>query len=294
MVELRSLRYFLTVANERNITRAAKILHMTQPTLSRQMIELEKEMGTVFFIRGKRSLTLTDDGLLFKQQAEEIVELADRLEKNFLNRKDTIEGIISIGAVESVNSRVLAEYIQKFTKKYPDVRFELYSGMADYIKDKVERGILDIGLITEPVAVEKFDFVRMRQKETWGILLRKDHPLAMKKEITVEDIKELPLIMPKRPSDRNQLLNWIGCEEKHLNIPVTYDLLSNGALFVETGIGCAVCLDGTLSRHCSPDILFRTVLPENTTNSMILWKKNHLFHPATALFVQMLKEKENG
>lgn len=287
-MELRVLRYFLTAVNEGNITRAADILHVTQPTLSRQLIELENELGTTLLIRGKRSLTLTDDGMLFRQQAEEIVELADKAEQTFAGKNDAIGGVISIGATEALGGRALARYMNMFLEKYPGVRFDLYNEMADNIKDKLEKGLLDLGLLLEPVDTKKYEFLRLSQKESWGILLRKDHPLAEKEEIYVQDLREYPLMLPKRENARNEVLNWMQCEESHLNVPVNYNLLSNVALLVEAGIGCAVCLDGALSIHCSPDICFRPVFPEHTTRSVLLWKKNHLFHPAASLFIQML------
>ena len=206
-MELRVLRYFLTAVNEGNITRAADILHVTQPTLSRQLIELENELGATLLIRGKRSLTLTDDGMLFKQQAEEIVELADKAEQTFTGKNEAISGVISLGASEALGGRVLARYMKQFLKKYPDVRFDLYNEMADNIKDKLEKGLLDLGLLLEPVDTKKYEFLRLSQKESWGILLRKDHPLAKKDKIYVQDLREYPLILPKRENARNEARN---------------------------------------------------------------------------------------
>ena len=281
-MELRVLKYFLTVADEGNITRAADILHVTQPTLSRQLMELEDELGTALLIRGKRSVTLTDEGFLFKQQAEMIVELSDKLEHTFKDQKDVVCGTIRIGASEAVGCRALAAYMKEFREKYPDVQFDLYNGM--------ERGLLDLGLVLEPVDTAKFEYVRLPQKETWGLLLRKDHELAGKETINVEEIRPYPLIMPGREKAKNEVLHWMQCEERHLNIPAYYNLLSNAALLVEAGMGCAVCLDGALSIHADPDLCFRQLLPEHTTRSVILWKKNHLFSQAASLFVQTIQE----
>lgn len=283
------LRYFLTVASEGNITRAADILHVTQPTLSRQLMELEDEMGTPLLIRGKRSVTLTDEGFLFKQKAETIVELADQLEHTFTDRKDIICGTVKIGSTEAVGSRSLAAYMKDFRDKYPHVQFDLYNGMADNIKEMIEHGVLDLGLVMEPIDTAKFEYIRLPQQEVWGILVRRDHFLAKKETVTVDDIKEYPLIMPKRENALSHILNWMKCEERHLNIPAYYNLLSNAALLVEEGMGCAVCLNGALAVHASPEICFRRVLPEHTTRSVILWKKNHLFHQAASLFIQTIQ-----
>ena len=289
-MELRVLKYFLTVADEGNITRAADILHVTQPTLSRQLIELEDELGTALLIRGKRSVTLTDEGFLFKQQAEMIVELSDKLEHTFKDKEDVVCGTIRIGASEAVGCRALALYMKEFREKYPDVQFDLYNGMADNIKEMLERGLLDLGLVLEPVDTAKFEYVRLPQKETWGLLLRKDHKLAEKETLTVEETRQYPLIMPGRENAKNEVLHWMQCEERHLNIPAFYNLLSNAALLVEAGMGCAVCLDGALSIHADPSLCFRKILPEHTTRSVILWKKNHLFSQAASLFVQTIQE----
>ena len=285
-VELRTLRYFLAAAQEGNITRAADILHITQPTLSRQIMELERELGTTLMLRGKNGLTLTDDGLFFRQRAEEIVELADRLEQNFTERKSDVSGLIAIGASESVGSRLFARLIKRFSDKYPLIQFHLYNEMADNIRDRLEKGLVDVGLLLEPVDTSRYDFVRLSQKETWGILMRDDHPLAERKTITPDEIAEYPLIHPLRERVRNEILNWMRKEEKDLTIPLSYTLLSNAALMVEAGLGCAFCLDGALAIHSSPHLSFVPISPEHTTRSVLVWKKNQMFSPATALFIQ--------
>ena len=285
-MELRTLRYFLAAAQEENITRAADILHVTQPTLSRQMMDLEKELGTTLMLRGKNGLTLTDDGIFFRQRAEEIVELADRLERTFVERNAEISGIIAIGASEAVGSRLFAKLIKHFSDKYPLVQFHLYNEMADNIKDRLDKGLVDVGLLLEPVDTLKYDFVRLSQKETWGILMRDDHPLAERETIAPDEIAEYPLILPLRERVRNEILNWIKRDEKDLTIPLSYTLLSNAALLVEAGLGCAFCLDGALAIHSSPRLRFVPISPEHTTRSVLVWKKNHLFSPATSLFIQ--------
>lgn len=285
-VELRTLRYFLAAAQEGNITRAADILHITQPTLSRQIMELERELGTTLMLRWKNGLTLTDDGLFFRQRAEEIVELADRLEQNFTERKSDVSGLIAIGASESVGSRLFARLIKRFSDKYPLIQFHLYNEMADNIRDRLEKGLVDVGLLLEPVDTSRYDFVRLSQKETWGILMRDDHPLAERKTITPDEIAEYPLILPLRERVRNEILNWMRKEEKDLTIPLSYTLLSNAALMVEAGLGCAFCLDGALAIHSSPHLSFVPISPEHTTRSVLVWKKNQMFSPATALFIQ--------
>lgn len=293
-MELRTLRYFLAAASEENITRAADILHVTQPTLSRQLMDLERELGTTLMYRGKKGMTLTEDGLFFRQRAEEIVELADRLEQSFVERSAEVSGIISIGATESVGSRLFAKLIKQFSDKYPLVKFNLYNEMADYIKERMDKGLIDVGLLLEPVDTAKYDFVRLSQKETWGVLMRADHPLSDRETLRAEEMRPYPLILPLRERVRAEILNWLNAEEKDLNIPLSYTLLSNAVLLVEEGLGCAFCLDGALAIHSSPDLRFIPIAPEHTTRSVLVWKKNHLFTPAVSLFIQeinMLRAK---
>ena len=285
-MELRTLRYFLAAANEENITRAADILHVTQPTLSRQLMDLERELGTTLMYRGKKGMTLTEDGLFFRQRAEEIVELADRLEQSFAERSAEVSGVISIGAAESVGSRLFAKLIKQFSDKYPLVKFDLYNEMADYIKERMDKGLIDVGLLLEPVDTSRYDFVRLSQKETWGVLMRADHPLSGRETLRAEEMRPYPLILPLRERVRAEILNWLNAEEKELNIPLSYTLLSNAVLLVEEGLGCAFCLDGALAIRSSPDLRFIPIAPERTTRSVLVWKKNHLFTPAVSLFIQ--------
>ena len=222
----------------------------------------------------------------FCQRAEEIVELADRLEQAFAERNAEVSGVISIGATESVGSRLFAKLIKHFSDKYPLVHFDLYNEMADYIKERIDRGLVDVGLLLEPVDTVKYDFVRLSQKETWGVLMRKDHPLAGRESVQPEEMIPYPLILPLRERVRSEVLNWLKCEEKDLNIPLSYTLLSNAVLLVEEGLGCAFCLDGALAIRSSPDLRFIPIRPEHTTHSVLIWKKNHLFTPAVSLFIQ--------
>ena len=285
-MELRTLRYFLAAAQEENITKAADILYVTQPTLSRQMMDLEKELGTTLMLRGKNGLTLTDDGIFFRQRAEEIVALADRLEQAFAEKNTNVSGVISIGATEAVGSRLFAKLIRQFSEKYPLVQFNLYNEMADYIKDRMDKGLIDVGLLLEPIDTSKYDFIRLSQKETWGVLIRDDHPLAERESISPDEIAEYPLILPIRERVRAEILNWLNREEKDLHIPLSYTLLSNAVLLVEEGMGCAFCLDGALAIHSSSCLRFIPIHPEHTTRSVLVWKKIYLFAPATSLFIQ--------
>ena len=285
-MELRTLRYFLAAAQEENMTRAADILHVTQPTLSRQMMELERELGVTLMLRGKNGLTLTEDGIFFRQRAQEIVELADRLAKNFAERQNDISGMVVIGASEAVGSQTLARLIKAFSEKYSAVQFTLYNETVDNIKDRLDKGLVDIGLLLEPIDVTKYDYVRLSQQDTWGLLVRDDHPLTDKTSLTADDVAPYPLILPLRENIRVEILHWLGREEKELRIPLFYTLLSNAALLVAEGLGCAFCMDGALAIRSDPRLRFIPLEPRRMTHSVLVWKKNNLFSPATSLFIQ--------
>lgn len=285
-MELRTLRYFLAAAQEENMTRAADILHVTQPTLSRQIMDLERELDTTLMRRGKNGLRLTDDGIFFRQRAQEIVELADRLEKSFVERQNDISGTVVIGASEAVGSQTLAKLIKAFSEKYPAVQFTLYNETVDNVRDRLDKGLVDIGLLLEPIDVTKYDYVCLSQQDTWGLLVRDDHPLMGKESLVAEDVAPYPLILPLRESIRAEILHWLGRDEKELQIPLLYTLLSNAALLVAEGLGCAFCMDGALAIRSDPRLRFIPLEPRRMTHSVLVWKKNNLFSPATSLFIQ--------
>ena len=285
-MELRALRYFLSVAQERNLTRAADILHVTQPTLSRQMMELEQELGAVLMLRGKNGIALTDDGVFFRQRAEEIVALADRLEHVFAEKSADISGVITVGASEAVGGQMFARLVKRFSDKYPRVQFHLYNETVDNINRRLDNGLVDVGLLLEPVDITKYDFVRLSAKDTWGILMRDDHPLAGQPFVTADDLAAYPLMMPLRESIRLEILHWLQREEKELRVPLYYTLLSNAALMVEEGVGCAFCMDGALALRSGPHLKFVPLHPARTTHSVLVWRKNQMFTPAASLFIQ--------
>ena len=237
-------------------------------------------------LRGKNGLTLTDDGVFFRQRAQEIVDLADRLEKSFVERQSDISGMVVIGASEVAGAQTLAKLIKAFSEKNPAVQFTLYNENVDSIKDRLDKGLVDLGLLLEPIDVTKFDYVRLAQQDTWGLLVRDDHPLAEKASLTAEDVIAYPLILPLRESIRAVILHWLKCGEKELKIPMFYTLLSNAALMVAEGLGCAFCMDGALAIRSDPRLRFIPLEPRRMTHSVLVWKKNNLFSPATSLFIQ--------
>ena len=231
-MELRVLNYFLTVVYEENITSAAEKLHITQPTLSRQLMQLEEELGVSLFRRGKKKITLTSEGLLLKRRAEEILDLTSRTELELKEQKTLMNGEIAIGGGETQSMRVLADFIKTFSTEYPQVTYKLYSADADDIKDRVNKGLLDICLLTEPVDVDKYDFIRIPQKERWGVIMRKDSPLAQERSVAPEDLLAYPILIPGRALVQNELDNWFGDAYGAVHIIGRYNLIYNAAILV--------------------------------------------------------------
>lgn len=287
-MELRVLRYYLTVAREENITRAAEILHITQPTLSRQMAELESELNTKLFERTNRKIVLTEAGMLLRRRAEELVSLAEKTEMEFKNSGEELSGLISIGSgVSAVVSANLPDLIEVYVKKYPQVRFELHTGTAAIIKDQLDKGLLDIGILMEPVEVDKYDFIRLPKKDVWGILIPEDDPLTKKSYITPVDLKSLPLIVSWRIVER-EAKAWFGGNTDHLNVVCTYDLIDNAALLVEHRIGYAFTIEGALKHF--PGLVFRPLFPEVSNTSVLVWKKYQPSSTTVQKFIELAKD----
>ena len=284
-MELRVLRYYLTVAREENITRAADMLHITQPTLSRQMAELEEELNTRLFERTNRKIVLTESGMLLRRRAEELISLADKVQQEFQSGGDELTGLISIGSgVTAAVSACLPKLLQDYAQKYPQVRFELHTGTAAGIKDLLDKGLLDIGILMEPIEVEKYDFVRLPVKEVWGILMPADDPLAQKSAITPGDLQDLPLIVSWRIRER-EAKAWFGGDTEHLNVFCTYDLIDNAATLVEHRLGYAFVIQGALKP--APGLTFRPLAPEVSNTSVLVWKRYQPSHPAVQKFIEL-------
>ena len=287
IMEFRVLKYFLMVAREENITKAAALLHLTQPTLSRQLMQLEAELGVKLFHRSKHSIILTEDGMLLKRRAQEIVSLSDKTVQELSHKEDVLSGEIAIGCGETKNMLFLSEQIKKFRQKYPLVQFSIHSAIADDIKERIEKGILDIGLLMEPVDIGKYEFIRMPQKEKWGILVRKDSELAAKESINPKDLTNVPLIMVKRELVKNELVSWFGDYYEELQITATYNLILNAASMVERGVGVVLCFD--LGATFYEDLCFIPLAPTLETGSVLVWKKNQTLGAATSQFMRYLR-----
>lgn len=288
-MEIRVLRYFLTVVREEGINRAAEVLHITQPTLSRQLSQLEEEVGVKLFHRGAKRITLTNEGLLLRRRAEEILSLVDRTERELIEQEELIEGRIVIGGGELAAMQVLPEIIENFRRKYPLVTFDIFTGNADLVKDQMEKGLVDIGVLLEPVDIEKFEFIRLKGKERWVVLMRPDDPLAKKETITASDLKDLPLVLPRRTNVQNELSHWFGNTFQEKQILFTSNLTTNGALMVQRGLAYSIVIEGAIPFWDKEKIAFRPLYPELTANSVLAWKKQQPFSLAVTKFIEQTK-----
>ena len=288
-MELRVLKYFLTVAREENITKAAQILHITQPTLSRQLIQLEEELGVKLLKRSGHHVYLTDDGLLLKRRAQEITELAEKTVDDFLHRDSEIAGEIAIGSGEYKASRVLTDLMAEFQKEYPLVRYRVFSSDSDNIKEQIERGLLDMGLLMEPGDISKYDFVRIPEEEVWGVLVREDMELAKKEYVVPEDLVDLPLIMTRREMMQNELMHWFGEYAEQLEIMGGGNLLYNMAAMVRSGIGIVI----TPMLECSYEGLrFVPLRPGIRSGIVLVWKKAQMYSAAARKFIEFIRKKD--
>lgn len=291
-MDIRLLEYFLAVAKSGNITRAAEQLHITQPTISRQLMELEEMVGSPLLIRGKRQVTLTEAGVLFQQRAEEIVSLMEKTLRDIADQDDLLGGTVAIGCVETCASRMLPKVLAGFSAQYPNVKYELYSADGDDIREKLDRGDLDFGILVEPIEAAKYDFFRLPYWETWGILMRRDDPLAQKAAIGRDSLLNIPLCLPRREIVREHIAGWFGVEQSQLNVFAGHNLLNNAALLAEAGLCYVVCVGGSFEIRGGENLCFVPLTPERTTGHVLAWKKNRVFHSAANRFKEYVQAAE--
>lgn len=286
-MELRVLRYFLTLAREENISKAAEALYITQPTLSRQLAELEKELGAQLFIRGKRGITLTEEGMLLRRRAEEMAELEDKVQREFRERGEILSGNIAIGAAETNAAAILPDAIAKFRNKYPGVTFDMQTDTAEHVKERIDRGLLDIGLLVEPGDIEKYEFIRLGIGDRCGVLMSADSPLAQKEYVTADDLAGLPVVANRRAEVQSFYRNALGEAYNKLNVVATFNLINNAALFALKNLGYVITLEGTVRHYENPRLCFRPFRPEIQQSTFIIWKK---YQPTTRAVRKFIEE----
>ena len=289
IMEIRVLRYFVALANERNISKAAESLHLTQPTLSRQLKELEERLATTLFIRGNREIILTESGHFLLQKAKEIIHLVDHTEHNLSESSEDIQGEIAIGCGETEGMRIIAKTFNKLQSKYPNITFHLYSGNADDVSERLENGLLDFGVLIDPTDKNQYDFIELPYQDRWGILMRRDSPLAAKDVIQPSDITDRPLLVSRQSIVDNQLSGWLGRNINQNPIVATYNLIFNAAIMVEEGLGYALCLDRLVAISSNQMLQFAPLDPPLEANLNLVWKKNQVLSAASQAFLKQLR-----
>lgn len=292
-MKFRVLQYFLAIAREETISKAAESLHITQPTLSRQMKGLEEQLGKQLFIRGNRKINLTEEGILLRQRAEEIISLVEKTESEIMHSDTTISGDIYIGSGETEGMRILAKVIDTCHKEYPKIKFHLYSGNSQDVVEKIENGLIDFGVLIEPADISKYDFIKIPVKDKWGVLMRKDSPIASLKSITADTLKKLPLICSSQEIVKNEISGWLNDDYNKLNIVATYNLIYNASLLVEEGSGYALGLDKLINTSGNSKLCFIPLEPKLEVGLTLIWKKYHLFSKAASYFLNQLRKEIN-
>lgn len=292
-MEIRVLRYFLAVAREESITAAANFLHLTQPTLSRQIHDLEEELGQKLLVRKSHRVVLTPEGMLLRKRAEEILTMVDKTESEFRSMETTVSGDVYIGSGETQAIRKIAKIIRQMQQDYPEIHYHMHSGNAPDITDRLDNGLLDFGILIQPADITKYDSLNLPAKDVWGVVMRKDSPLAAKECICKEDLRTVPLLCSRQAvlSQRhgNAFAAWFGADFDKLNIVSTYNLIYNAAVMVEEGVGYAVTLDNLANTSAASDLCFRPLSPRLESGLNVVWKKYQVFSPAAEIFLDRLK-----
>lgn len=289
-MEIRVLKYFLAVVQEESITRAAEVLHITQPTLSRQIARMEEEMGVKLFDRGMRKIVLTNEGLLLRRRAEEIMELVDKTERELARQDEMLEGTVALGCGDLAAVQAMPELIRGFHERYPAVTFELYTATADHIKERMDRGVTDVGLLLEPVNKEKYDYIQINAREQWVVVMPPDSPLAMLEAVSPKDLRGLPLILPNRLNVQSELARWFGDEFEKLNVLFTSNLPSNSSVMVHSGLAYSIIIRGSISFWDPEKITWRPLSPELLAPSVLAWRRKQPFSLAAEKFIDYAKE----
>ena len=289
-MEIRVLRYFLETAREENMTRAAERLFISQPTMSKQLKELENELGVKLFKRSNYNIKLTEAGMLLRERAEDILSLVDKTLDEFQSLDDLNSGDIYVGAPESEAMEQFALVVSDLQKRYPGIRCNIYSGNMQDVCEKLDKGLLDFAIVMNYVDLKKYNYLPMQTEDTWGVILRRDDPLAENEAFTISMLKELPLICSRQWVDY-ELPQWFGSDTNDVNITATYNLPYNGAVMAKAGIGYAMMLDKLVQTDENSELIFRPLLDVPKAEMYIIWRKYQTFTPVSQLLVKALRDK---
>ena len=289
-MEIRVLRYFLETAREGNMTRAAQRLYISQPTMSKQLKELEKELGTKLFVRTNYNIRLTEAGMLLRERAEDIISLVDKTEAEFKALEEVNSGDIYVGAPESQSMELFAEIVCRLQKEYPGIRCNIYSGNVQDVCEKLDKGLLDFAIVMNYVDLMKYNSLPMSTKDHWGVVMRQDDPLAAKESFSVSDLKKLPLICSKQWVDQ-EFPQWFQSDPAGVNIVATYNLPFNGAVMAKAGMGYALMLDNLVNTGERSEIVFRPLPDVPSAEMYIIWRKYQVFTPIAKLLLNELQSR---
>lgn len=293
-MEIRVLRYFLAIAREGSITNAANFLHVTQPTLSRQIHDLEEELGQKLFVRGSHSMALTPEGMILRKRADEIISMVDKTEAEFNSMENSVGGDIYIGGGETEAMKLIARVAKDLRESYPDIRYHLYSGNSEDVTERLDKGLLDFGILIQPANITKYDYINIPAKDTWGVVMRKDSPLAKMDTIKKEDILNLPLICSRQAMthgrEGNEFADWFGADFDRLNVVTTFNLFYNAAIMVDAGVGYAITIDKLANTSENSNLCFRPLEPKLEAGLNIVWKKYQIFSSAAEIFLDRLQQ----
>lgn len=289
-MELRVLNYFLAVSREQSISGAAESLYLSQPTLSRQLKELEEELGKQLFVRGSRRVTLTEEGMILRKRAEEIMELVKKAEDEITQSDELIAGDITIGTGETDGVRFLARAAQNLQKDCPLIHLHIISGDKATVIEDLDRGLIDFGIVFGDVDTSKYEHIRLPYKDIWGVMMRRDFPLAEKEEITAADLTDKPLIISRQAFQNNDFREFFHCGSEKLNIVATYNLLFNGSVMASEGMGYVICFDKIINVSGDSKLCFRPLSPRIEAEMSIVWKKYQVHSKVTERFLNKLRE----
>ena len=288
-MELRVLQYFLAVTREQSISGAAEALHLSQPTLSRQLKDMEDELGKQLMIRGNRKITLTEEGMILRKRAEEILDLVQKTEQEISLSDDIIAGDVYIGAGETDAVHLLAKAARQLQQSYPDIHYHISSGDSSDVLERLDKGLIDFGLLFGPVDTAKYEYLEFPVKDVYGILMRKDSLLAKKDSISPKDLWDKPLIINRNTRDGDILTSWLGKNLSELNVIATYNLLFNASLMVDEGLGYALALDKIINTTGDSNLCFLPFEPLLSVGMNLIWKKYQIFPKAAEMFLEGFK-----
>lgn len=290
-MELRVLQYFLAVAREQSILKASEALHLSQPTLSRQLRDLEIQLGKQLFVRGNRKITLTDEGALLRKRAEEIVALVKKTENEIMLSEESISGNIYIGAGETDAIRLVTRTAAKLQAEHPLLHYHIFSGDSQDVLERLDKGLLDFGIVFDPTDLSSYNHIGIPKKDRWGVLMRRDSPLANQDTICPEDLWDKPIILSRQQKEGSELSLWLKKDFSELNIVATYNLLFNGSLMVDEGLGYALCLDGIINTSGNSNLCFKPLEPSLKLGMNLVWKKYQVFSKAAEKFLEQFKSE---